>query len=82
MHIQRRRIMDKRILRGYVSYIFRRLVVTTRDKCGFRRDLRIYIYCIVILNFCINRSAPFIQRVVKNVVCQLQVVKFKLLASG
>ena len=44
MHIQRRRIMDERILRGFVSYNFRRLVVTTRDKCGFRRDLRIYIY--------------------------------------
>lgn len=27
--IQRRRIMDGRILRGYVSHIFRRLVVTT-----------------------------------------------------
>ena len=49
-----------RILRRIVSYIFRCLVVTTRDKCGFRRDLRIYIYCIVILNFYINKSAPFI----------------------
>jgi len=64
MHIQRRRIMDERILRGFVSYTFRRLVVTTRDKCGFRRYLWIYIYWKVIFNFFINRSAPFIQRVV------------------
>jgi hypothetical protein len=47
-HIQRRRIMEvligvlyqnyDRIWRGFVSCIFRRMVVTTRDNCGSRRD--------------------------------------------
>ena len=79
MQIQRKRIMDMRILRGYVSYIFRRLVVTTRDKFGFRIDLRIYIYYIVFLIFCINGSAPFIQRVVK---CMLSIVSCELVVRG